>query len=231
MTTWKKNLRLKPTFRVIELSRIRHLLRRFGETCRKVATFLYNRHTSSSQSLQNELKLINSFLSLSDRGSPNRQTERTHTEWKPADRHLNITLSDAWGISNLSFLHQVEHKRIMKKKSKFGDVLKAQHRRNNVPKSAKLLSILRFFEVWPNLFKKIRYTAMNRTTTTSFHTHLKFFFIFQIFDAAQCQSLTTPSYKKIWTCIPRFLSAFQNAVSTYSKNQEVLHLVSKLFVK
>ena len=77
MTTWKKNLRLKPTFRVIKLSRIRHLFRRFGETCGKVATFLYNRHNSFSQTLQNQLKLINSFLSLSERGSLSRQTQLT----------------------------------------------------------------------------------------------------------------------------------------------------------
>jgi len=84
MTTWKKKLRLKPTFRVIKLSTIRHLFRRFGETCRKVVTFLYNRPNFSSQSLQSQRKLIHSFLSLGERGSLNRQIGLTYTVLEPA---------------------------------------------------------------------------------------------------------------------------------------------------
>jgi hypothetical protein len=79
MTPWKQKLRLKPTFRVIKLSMIRHFFRSVGEKRCKVATFLYNGPTSSSQSVPNHLKLINSFLSLSERGSQNRHIELPHT--------------------------------------------------------------------------------------------------------------------------------------------------------
>jgi len=94
-------------------------------------------------------------------------------------------------------------------------------------KSAKLLTVLGIFEVRPNLSKKIRHIS----TTISFHIHLQVLLIFQIFDAVQCQLLTAPSHRNILTCIPRFLSAFQNAVLTYSKNLGALCLVSKAFVK
>jgi len=105
---------------------------------------------------------------------------------------------------------------------------------NSVLKSAKLLTVLRLCEVWPNLSKKVRHITVPSTEpwpppSTSI---CKFFFIFQPLDAAQCHLLTAPANTNIWTCIARFLSAFQIALLTYSKNQEVFCVPAlKPFVK